>query len=85
MREFGVYSIVFSSSATVYGDPQYLPLDEKHPAGACTNAYGRTKYFIEQILTDQCTAEKVSPAIFVDSVGSIDLLTPNYHTCAQNK
>ncbi|XP_076364836.1 LOW QUALITY PROTEIN: UDP-glucose 4-epimerase-like [Tachypleus tridentatus] len=59
MKEFGVKNIVFSSSATVYGAPQYLPLDEKHPVGtSCTNPYGRTKYFIEEILKDVASAEK---------------------------
>lgn len=58
MKEFGVYNIIFSSSATVYGSPSYLPIDEKHPAGGCTNAYGKTKYFIEEILKDICVAEK---------------------------
>lgn len=43
--------IVFSSSATVYGEPQYLPYDEAHPC-APTSPYGRTKYFIEEILKD---------------------------------
>jgi UDP-glucose 4-epimerase len=57
MFEFGVHDFVFSSSATVYGSPQFLPLTEAHPAGDCTNPYGRTKYFIEQILTDICTAQ----------------------------
>ena len=52
--------MVFSSSATVYGDPQYLPLDEKHPVGGCTNPYGKTKYFIEEILSDVCKADKVN-------------------------
>ena len=59
MCKYNVNNIVFSSSATVYGAPSYLPLDELHPAGQCTNPYGRTKYFIEQILTDICTAKKV--------------------------
>ncbi|XP_052775084.1 UDP-glucose 4-epimerase-like [Mya arenaria] len=58
MKEFGVYNMIFSSSATVYGSPKYLPIDEKHPVGGCTNPYGKTKYFIEEILTDLCTAEK---------------------------
>lgn len=58
MKEFGVHNIVFSSSATVYGHPQFVPADETHPVGACTNAYGRTKYFIEQILTDLCSASQ---------------------------
>lgn len=43
--------IVFSSSATVYGEPAYLPYDEHHPC-APTNPYGRTKYFVEEILKD---------------------------------
>jgi UDP-glucose 4-epimerase len=46
-----VRSIIFSSSATVYGPPQYLPLDEKHSLSA-TNPYGNCKLFIEQILKD---------------------------------
>ena len=59
MAKHGVKNIVFSSSATVYGDPQYLPLDEKHPVGGCTNPYGKTKYFIEEILKDVVIAQKV--------------------------
>ena len=59
MQEYGVYDIIFSSSATVYGIPKYLPLDEKHPTGGCTNPYGKTKYFIEEILIDMCAADKV--------------------------
>ncbi|XP_037078281.1 UDP-glucose 4-epimerase-like isoform X1 [Pollicipes pollicipes] len=59
MREKGVKSLIFSSSATVYGCPKYLPVDEKHPTGvAITNPYGRTKYFVEEILKDLCAAEK---------------------------
>ena len=50
MMEFGVNKIVFSSSATVYGQPQYLPVDEKHATGNCTNPYGKTKYFMEEII-----------------------------------
>jgi UDP-glucose 4-epimerase len=57
MKEFGVFNIVFSSSATVYGEPSYLPLDEKHPVGGCTNPYGKTKYFIEEIMSDITKAE----------------------------
>ena len=59
MEKYDVKNIVFSSSATVYGDPQYLPLDEKHPVGGCTNPYGKTKYFIEEILRDVVIAQKV--------------------------
>ena len=51
MKERGVHTLVFSSSATVYGDPQYLPLTEGHPLSA-TNPYGRTKLVIEDMLRD---------------------------------
>ncbi len=56
MQEAGVATIVFSSSATVYGEPQYLPLDEAHPTSAA-NPYGRTKLHIEEMLSDLCRAE----------------------------
>jgi len=51
MLSVGLKSIVFSSSATVYGNPQYLPLDEAHPLSA-TNPYGRSKLVIEDMLRD---------------------------------
>jgi UDP-glucose 4-epimerase len=51
MEESGVRTVVFSSSATVYGDPQRLPLTEDHPLSA-TNPYGRSKLMIEEILRD---------------------------------
>lgn len=51
MDRAGCKRIVFSSSATVYGEAQYLPYDEKHPL-APANAYGRTKYFIEEMIRD---------------------------------
>uniref|UniRef100_A0A8C5T414 UDP-glucose 4-epimerase n=1 Tax=Malurus cyaneus samueli TaxID=2593467 RepID=A0A8C5T414_9PASS len=54
MKAHGVRNIVFSSSATVYGDPKYLPLDEKHPVGGCTNPYGKSKFFIEEMIRDLC-------------------------------
>jgi UDP-glucose 4-epimerase len=58
MKEAGVKNFVFSSSATVYGSPQKLPLDENHPVGqGITNPYGKTKYFIEEILFDMCKAD----------------------------
>ena len=56
MQTTGVNTIVFSSSATVYGDPQYLPIDEKHPLSA-TNPYGRSKIMIEDILRDCIKAQ----------------------------
>lgn len=57
MKKNSIYNLVFSSSATVYGDPSYLPLDEKHPLSA-TNPYGRTKLFIEELLRDVYTSDK---------------------------
>ena len=51
MDAAGCRSIVFSSSATVYGSPQYLPYYEAHPLQPA-NTYGRTKYFIEEIIRD---------------------------------
>lgn len=51
MREYGVKNIVFSSSATVYGNPKTVPISEDFPLDA-TNPYGRTKLFLEKILTD---------------------------------
>jgi len=56
MRKFGVKNIVFSSSATVYGDPEKSPVDETAPIGA-TNPYGHTKVMMEQILIDTARAE----------------------------
>lgn len=63
MSEFGVYNIIFSSSSKVYDMPRYLPLDESHPVGQCTNPYGRTKFMIEQILQDVANADKVTPML----------------------
>ena len=57
MRNHGVKNIVFSSSATVYGDPAQIPITEKCPKGEITNPYGRTKGMLEQILTDFHTAD----------------------------
>jgi len=51
MQKHGCKNVVFSSSATVYGDPQYLPFDENHPC-CPANTYGRTKYFTEEIIRD---------------------------------
>ena len=52
MRKHGVKNIVFSSSATVYGDPAFVPITEECPKGTITNPYGQTKSMLEQILTD---------------------------------
>lgn len=56
MKSLGIKRIIFSSSATVYGTPQYLPLDEKHPLSV-TNPYGRTKLQVEEILSDFCASD----------------------------
>ena len=52
MRANNVKNIIFSSSATVYGDPAFVPITEECPKGTCTNPYGWTKWMLEQILTD---------------------------------
>lgn len=57
MRKHGVKKIIFSSSATVYGDPAFVPITEECPKGQITNPYGQTKSMLEQILTDLHTAD----------------------------
>lgn len=52
MAKAGVFNLVFSSSATVYGDPQSVPISEDAPTGGTTNPYGTSKYFTERILQD---------------------------------
>lgn len=57
MRNHGVKNIVFSSSATVYGDPAFVPITEECPKGKITNPYGQTKGMLEQVLTDLNVAD----------------------------
>ena len=57
MRKHGVKNIIFSSSATVYGDPAFIPITEECPKGKITNPYGQTKGMLEQILTDLHVAD----------------------------
>ena len=57
MCEHNVKNIIFSSSATVYGEPEFIPITEECPKGICTNPYGWTKHMLEQILTDIHTAD----------------------------
>ena len=57
MRNHGVKQIIFSSSATVYGDPAFVPITEDCPKGQITNPYGQTKSMLEQVLTDLHTAD----------------------------
>jgi UDP-glucose 4-epimerase len=74
MRDCGVKTLVFSSSATVYGQPQYLPLDENHPTSA-TNPYGRTKLMIEEMLADVAAADpewRVAILRYFNPVGAHD-------------
>ena len=56
MRRHNCHNIIFSSSATVYGDPASVPIREDFPVGGTTNPYGTTKVFTERILTDCCHA-----------------------------
>ncbi len=58
MRKNNCKNIIFSSSATVYGDPAFVPITEECPKGTCTNPYGWTKSMLEQILTDIQFADK---------------------------
>ena len=53
-----VKNLIFSSSATVYGDPAFVPITEECPKGQCTNPYGWTKSMLEQVFMDLCRADK---------------------------
>lgn len=57
MRRYGCKNLIFSSSATVYGDPAFVPITEECPKGTCTNPYGWTKSMLEQILMDMQKAD----------------------------
>lgn len=57
MAKYNVKKIIFSSSATVYGDPAFIPITEECPKGVCTNPYGWTKHMLEQVLSDLYTAD----------------------------
>ncbi len=57
MKEYGCKKLIFSSSATVYGDPAVVPITEDMPTGGCSNPYGKTKYMIEEILKDVAFAD----------------------------
>lgn len=74
MDGVGCNRIVFSSSATVYGEPQYLPFDENHPLGP-SNPYGQTKLMVENILRDWCQASSTASAVllrYFNPVGAHD-------------
>lgn len=74
MQTENVKTLVFSSSATVYGDPQYLPLDEDHPTRA-SNPYGRSKLHIEELLADVVRSDgawRVACLRYFNPVGAHD-------------
>src|SRR3546814_8309911 len=85
MVDCGVKTLVFSSSATVYGQPRYLPLDEAHPTSA-TNPYGRTKLMIEEMLADVAAADpawRIAVLRYFNPVGENDSgLRSEEHTYA---
>ena len=70
MRQNGCKSIIFSSSATVYGDPAQIPITEECPKGQCTNPYGWTKSMLEQILMDIRQIMSGTLFFFVTSIQS---------------
>ena len=60
MKEADIKNFIYSSSCTVYGTPQFLPLTEKHPTGlGCTNPYAFSKVFTEQIMKDLAISDDV--------------------------
>lgn len=65
MKEFNVKKLVFSSSATVYGVPDRVPLKETDPVKSATNPYGETKVMIERIISDYCAADKSMNAVLL--------------------
>ncbi|MBR5137215.1 MAG: UDP-glucose 4-epimerase GalE [Clostridia bacterium] len=65
MTKYGVANLIFSSSATVYGNPERLPLTEDCATGGCTNPYGWTKYMIEQIIRDAAKANPNLSAVLL--------------------
>ena len=67
MEEVECKNIIFSSSATVYGNPQYLPLDENHPCKP-TNTYGTTKFMIEKIIKDWCKNDNKKRVLYLDTL-----------------
>lgn len=60
MKQHRVFTLVFSSSCTVYGEPESLPITEKNETGVkITNVYGKTKYFVEEMLKDISHSDQV--------------------------
>lgn len=58
LRKYGCKNLIFSSSATVYGNPQFVPITEECPKGQCTNPYGQTKSMLEEVLKDVQHADR---------------------------
>ncbi len=65
MKKFGVHKLVFSSSATVYGENNPIPYKETMPITGCTNPYGWTKLMIEQIIRDEAAADSQLSAVLL--------------------
>ncbi len=65
MEKYNCSNIIFSSSATVYGTPDAVPVSEKTQKGVCTNPYGWTKHMIEQIISDACVADSTLSAVLL--------------------
>ena len=65
MKQYGCNKLIFSSSATVYGDPATVPITEDMPTGNCSNPYGKTKYMIEEILSDACHADSALSVVLL--------------------
>ena len=65
MAEYGCKKLIFSSSATVYGSPEFLPFTEECAAGGCTNPYGWTKYMIERIIEGAAVADGELSAVLL--------------------
>lgn len=88
MQSAQVKMIVFSSSATVYGEPQYLPLDESHPTSA-TNPYGRSKLHIEEMLNEVASSDldwRIACLRYFNPVGAHEsgLIGENHHGVPNN-
>ncbi len=75
MAAAGVFTLVFSSSATVYGDPTTVPITEDHTVGHTTNPYGRSKFMVEQVLGDMAASDprwRVALLRYFNPVGAHD-------------
>ena len=71
MRNHNCKNIIFSSSATVYGDPAIIPISEQCPKGKCTNPYGQTKSMLEEVLSDVQRADNTWNVVLLRSFNPI--------------